>query len=913
VTLNAALTHKSDLKNGDSKMPQDSIVRTIASVQFPGVYVQMDGNGVIHTDSGSGNLAVGHGAGPLDQFRISAPPTDGSPYVTSFESVAYPGVFMRMDGKGVSSFDERGGGKVNKQLGQFPYEMFIIRLRSDGTMAIESKAFPGVYLRLSMGGAPGETGVVINCQFGTEPRTIFRLESPPAKTQLRVLSYNTHLMQFSFIEKATDFKRNWEPTPYSVWQDEARRDVIIRDAINSLADIISFQEVWAIPFEDYFKSSLKQLYPYSLTGDPKSIEFGPATSGLVLCSKFELTDRFFQRFPGMTGWDDYSNKGVLCGVANIPNVGRLRIGTGHTTGEIRDIQWIADKTIIDFAEGKDLPAIMLGDFNIGWKSGEGNADYQAMKKIFSFPSKDILPANDSWIRVHGEGIDSNPYTVKMCDNTLHQLFSPQRDTEPDTRLDYLWVKPGVTQSWSPVRATVPRGPNWTYTSTRWHWAHPNLAVQMPAAAVLDDLLVVVSKEKGEEVGENGLVLCAMFDRRTSKWSHSFAESYTSASPGIVAFQGKFHLFYRDHDPGNGIFHRSSDNGKKWSEREYIGFDTGGSVCPIVYDRELYLFFVDPDGKGGMIFCTIKSGEGFGPGNWTPRTSIGITTLENISATVFKKWLVVVSKDNDDSSRYKSSGVMCSMLKPETNKWEPSHPDKLEAKCSPGVIAIENSLHVYYMDPNGNAIYRAVYDGEKWEKDQNTGQESMRGGVCPVFFNDRLWLFYPYYNVSPGHGYYSEFAMLHTQMPAVQVDLSDHYPLLVDLETVFIQVMVNIRDRGNVTFGDEQWAGTRGEAKPLEGFRLTSQLPGVKLSYMAHIQFTGDTDWKRDGEFIGTSGRRIEGFAIRLEGDAAPLYEMTYRAHLEKSGDTRFFKEGEYCGTRLDDRAVEAMWLQIRRK
>jgi hypothetical protein len=114
-------------------MPEDYIVCRIASMQFPGVYLQMDGNDVTSSDAGQGNLTIGHGAGPLDQFKISAKPTSG-PYVTAFESVAYPGVFLRMDATELNR-DPRSGGKVNKQFGQAYYELFTIKPQSDGTVA----------------------------------------------------------------------------------------------------------------------------------------------------------------------------------------------------------------------------------------------------------------------------------------------------------------------------------------------------------------------------------------------------------------------------------------------------------------------------------------------------------------------------------------------------------------------------------------------------------------------------------------------------------------------------------------------------------------------------------------------------------------------------------------------------------
>jgi phospholipase C len=82
----------------------------------------MDGDGVTPSAEGQGNLTIGHGGGPLDLFKISPPPA-GGPYITAFESVAYPGVFLRMDANEMLR-DPKSTGKVNKQFGQAFYELF---------------------------------------------------------------------------------------------------------------------------------------------------------------------------------------------------------------------------------------------------------------------------------------------------------------------------------------------------------------------------------------------------------------------------------------------------------------------------------------------------------------------------------------------------------------------------------------------------------------------------------------------------------------------------------------------------------------------------------------------------------------------------------------------------------------------
>ena len=890
-------------------MPQDPLVRTIASARFPGAYLQMDGDGVTHTRPGQGNLTIGHGAGPLDQFKIAPPPATG-PYVTPLESAAYPGVYMRMDATGLSPSNPRGG-IVNKQFGLAAYELFIIRPQSDGTVAIESQAFPGVYLRLVKALDPGATAVV-NCSFGLGENEKFRLETPPAVSRLRVLTYNTHIMQGSFIDDGTKARRLIKRTPYAVWDDGQRRDLILRNIVNSLADVVSLQEVWAPGWIKDFIRLLHPFYPHAHKGK-EQVRIPPeiSTSGLILLSKFKLTDEFYKRFPGMKDEDALSNKGVIGAVAHLPVLGKVRLVTAHTTGEVRDIDYIAKQIIAGSAEVKSLPTLTMGDFNIGWQKGADNPRYKAMKKIFLFPNTGINSASDSWIDVHGEELKPDPYTVKMAENRLHQLFSPERDTEPDTRLDYLWVNPGATAAWAPTEASVPRGDEWLYESPQWHWGHKNVAKRMPAAAALGDKLLVVSKDGGG-LGDSAGLMGALFDGKTAVWTHYYSEFNTFAPPGLIAFQNEFHVFYRG--AKKAILHRASSDGRNWTNPVDIGIKTGGSVCPVNFEGKLHLLYVDQDGVGGQIFCQVKNdGENYGPGNWRPRLGIGINTTSDISAAVFKDQLYVVCKDN------RSLQLKWSTLPRPEAKWQPGHPAGLETSGSPGVVVYDNRLHLYYRHNKGNAIFHASYDGKDWkEKDQNTMHDSMIDGVCPIVFDKKVWLFYPYLNTTKtAGGYYGDDIMLHAQIPTVKVDLSDHYPLLVDFEPAnfLANIMVHESGVGEVIFHEDEWAGTRGEAIPLNGFKLTSRRKAdFTFEYMAHFQDSGDTRWEPDGTYLNKPGKRLEGFAIRLVGPEASKFELTYTAHVATKGDLLpFTDEGEYCGTKDEKLAVEAIYLKLKRK
>jgi hypothetical protein len=93
-------------------------------------------------------------------------------------SAAFPGVFLRVDGSGVTGFLGPGGGVVNCQFGLGPFEKFQLQEQTDGTVAIASIAFPGVYIRMDGSGVTGFTGPgggVVNCQFGIGPFEKFNL------------------------------------------------------------------------------------------------------------------------------------------------------------------------------------------------------------------------------------------------------------------------------------------------------------------------------------------------------------------------------------------------------------------------------------------------------------------------------------------------------------------------------------------------------------------------------------------------------------------------------------------------------------------------------------------------------------------------------------------------------------------
>lgn len=72
----------------------------------------------------------------------------------TIQSTFFPNIYLRMDGTGVTSFTGSGGGTVNCQYGTGPWTGYKVRPQADGSYAFESVAFPNVFLRMDGTGVP---------------------------------------------------------------------------------------------------------------------------------------------------------------------------------------------------------------------------------------------------------------------------------------------------------------------------------------------------------------------------------------------------------------------------------------------------------------------------------------------------------------------------------------------------------------------------------------------------------------------------------------------------------------------------------------------------------------------------------------------------------------------------------------
>ena len=139
---------------------------TIGSRNYPNVYLRMDGTGVTaFNGNGGGQVNCQYTADATEKYKVRAQ-ADGS---YALESVAFPNVFLRLDGSGVTTQTANGGGWANCQYGPpGAYEKFQVRAQADGSFSFESVAFPNVFLRLVGTGVTATTatgGGLVNAQF----------------------------------------------------------------------------------------------------------------------------------------------------------------------------------------------------------------------------------------------------------------------------------------------------------------------------------------------------------------------------------------------------------------------------------------------------------------------------------------------------------------------------------------------------------------------------------------------------------------------------------------------------------------------------------------------------------------------------------------------------------------------------
>lgn len=84
-------------------------------------------------------------------------------------------------------------------------------------------------------------------------------------------------------------------------------------------------------------------------------------------------------------------------------------------------------------------------------------------------------------------------------------------------------------------------------------------------------------------------------------------------------------------------------------------------------------------------------------------------------------------------------------------------------------------------------------------------------------------------------------------------------------------------------------------------------PKPDLTYKAHIQDKGWTDWENAGEIAGTEGEGLRVEAIILQGNNG--LDLSYRVHMQDKGWSAWVNNGEVAGTTGESRRIEAIEIK----
>lgn len=176
-----------------------------------------------------------------------------------------------------------------------------------------------------------------------------------SSADLSVLSWNTFLLP-SYLKKS--------------YHDE-RLPSLVEALKSSDQDIIMLQEVFTRKAYKKLYKALKPLGYYS-TGKPFRSIYKPFNSGLIIFSKYPLTDIEIMLFDELAADDKFSSKGVLFAKANLPSGEVIQLATTHFQAKhSKKYQDIRKTHITQITQSfkkhipSNIPVIFGGDFNIG--------------------------------------------------------------------------------------------------------------------------------------------------------------------------------------------------------------------------------------------------------------------------------------------------------------------------------------------------------------------------------------------------------------------------------------------------------------------------------------------------------------------------------------------------------------------
>src|SRR5271169_3929601 len=101
-------------------------------------------------------------------------------------------------------------------------------------------------------------------------------------------------------------------------------------------------------------------------------------------------------------------------------------------------------------------------------------------------------------------------------------------------------------------------------------------------------------------------------------------------------------------------------------------------------------------------------------------------------------------------------------------------------------------------------------------------------------------------------------------PGTASGLTNDNPFPFTISSLPLSGLVHLQGIGDTPLTNDNFVGTQGQSRQLEGFQIEFSRPvkNLGMRYMAHLEDVGDVQWVDAGQFIGTRGEslRLEGFA-----------------------------------------------------
>ena len=134
-------------------------LKSLRSSAFPDVYVRCDGSGVTKFTGPGGGTVNCQYKPPRGWENFYIYPVEVTPSLAlegtckvEIKSASFKNVFIRLDSKGMSQFAGAGGGEVNCQFSARSYERFFLKKEVNGSYSFRSVRFPHCYIRLDGSG-----------------------------------------------------------------------------------------------------------------------------------------------------------------------------------------------------------------------------------------------------------------------------------------------------------------------------------------------------------------------------------------------------------------------------------------------------------------------------------------------------------------------------------------------------------------------------------------------------------------------------------------------------------------------------------------------------------------------------------------------------------------------------------------